>query len=80
MEEGGDSSAEKSKGNVQLSIWLDFSLLQQPNIFLEKTVQVIILLISVFCPTLKNKSENLFTSFTLWWKYKLSPGILVKFS
>ena len=53
MEEGGDSSAEKSKGNVQLSIWLDFSLLQQPNIFLEKTVQVIILLISVFCPTLK---------------------------
>ena len=60
MEEGGDSSAEKSKGNVQLSIWLDFSLLQQPNIFLEKTVQVIILLISVFCPTLKNKSENLF--------------------
>ena len=60
MEEGGDSSAEKSKGNVQLSIWLDFSLLQQPNLFLEKTVQVIILLISVFCPTLLNKSENLF--------------------
>ena len=75
MEEGGDSSAEKSKGYVQFSIRLHFSLLQQPNIFLEKTVQVIIRLIWVFDPTLLNKSENLFivnSNFTFWWKFKIS--------